>query len=54
MILTGTNFNKLIKQFLISNLFKFQIIEFIEKMASSHKQEIVVAGENIEEWMKVC
>ncbi|KAJ7373357.1 hypothetical protein OS493_012949 [Desmophyllum pertusum] len=29
------------------------IMEFIEKMASSHKQEIVVAGENIEEWMKI-
>ena len=29
-------------------------MEFIEKMASSHKQEISDAGQDIKGWMKVC
>ena len=29
-------------------------MEFIEKMASSHKEEISVAEQDIKGWMKVC
>lgn len=29
-------------------------MEFIEKMASSHKKEISVAEKDIKEWMEVC
>lgn len=29
-------------------------MEFIEKMASTHKKEISAAGEDLKGWMKVC
>lgn len=31
----------------------FQVMDFIEQMTSSHKQEIVDSGEDIEGWMEV-